>query len=135
MSGPSRPLSVVKEGVPQPAVVDLICKRPACPRPVPVSVRRGAPQEYCSAACRTAAKAEYLEALKRLRRAEETVLQFRREERRSSEDAALALTPEALAIVALARDLLAATAGDTPTGPWRPVLAHLVEALSPTVAP
>ena len=126
-----RPLRVVADDARYSQAVDLVCKRPSCPRPVPIRSGRGAPLEYCSDGCRTAAKREYLAAVKQLRRAEETVRQFGRDDQRRSDAGPDALTPQAVAVLALARHMLATDDG-TGSGPWRSVLEHLVAALTPS---
>lgn len=73
----ARRFEIVNEGH-EPLQRGLRCARPSCGQEVVRSVGRGAPEKYCSPACRRLAKKEHDAALGDLRAAIDAVLQFNR---------------------------------------------------------
>jgi hypothetical protein len=108
--------------------VQLICKRPACSEPIPERTGPGGPQEFCSTQCKGTARKEHDEALRSLRRAEAVLAQFGRPAVRPAVSNR-ELPPEAEALAALARDLLAAASSPVADDQWRIILSRLVQAL------
>lgn len=85
--------------------VDLICRRPACPRPVP-EVPRGRPRLFCSDACRKGFSREAQRARATLMRVQAVVVQY---ESSSPQDHTVSLNDQPAAVPPLVQPQLSQT--------------------------